>query len=152
MIRLRGSKTWSGFPVLACIWGKGSFLVVRYICNYSRIHHAHFLAYVIWICMYYDIKEAAILIRSEYVHLVYFQPFLPRKTTFMTSCLHSCTANSIGKGVYSERKEFAPGGSKFFPLRVGSLFRRQTENNLKESLPPLTPSVSTFSLNKDYLQ
>ena len=28
------------------------------------------------------------------------------------------------KGVYSNRKEFAPNGDKFFPFRVDPLFRR----------------------------
>ena len=39
-------------------------------------------------------------------------------TTFVHLCLLSCTVSPFWKGVYTERKEFAPNGSKFFPLRV----------------------------------
>ena len=36
----------------------------------------------------------------------------------MTSCLLSLSPDSVWKGVYSKRKEFAPLGSKFFPFTV----------------------------------
>ena len=44
---------------------------------------------------------------------------LSRETTIVT-CLLSCTSSPFWKGVYSNRKEFAPRRSKFFPFRVDS--------------------------------
>ena len=39
-------------------------------------------------------------------------------------CLRSCNPSYFWKkGVYSKRKEFAPRGSKFFPLRIDPLSR-----------------------------
>ena len=44
--------------------------------------------------------------------------FLWKGSTFLTSCLRSCTLSSFWKDVCSKRKEFAPLGSKFFPFRA----------------------------------
>ena len=44
--------------------------------------------------------------------------FPPRETNFVNSCLIFRTPNVLLKRVYSNRKEFAPMGSKFFPFRA----------------------------------
>ena len=74
--------------------------------------------------------------------MVYFPPFfLTRETTFMTSYLLSCITGTFWNGVYSkrknlfplvysERKDFAVKGSKFFPFRVDP-FRREQNNFYK---------------------
>ena len=41
-----------------------------------------------------------------------------RETSFLTLCLSFLTPIPFWNRVYSKRKEFAPFGSKFFPLRV----------------------------------
>ena len=44
--------------------------------------------------------------------------FLTSETTSVMSCLLSYTICLFGKEAYSNRKEFAPKGSKYFPIRV----------------------------------
>ena len=52
------------------------------------------------------------------------------------------------KGVYSERKEFAPRGSKFFPFRVdlfsedGKMFKQLPRSLLKVCHIPITASTA----------
>ena len=74
---------------------------------------------------------------GEWTHLVHFPPFfLTRETTFMTSYMLSYITGTFWNGVYSkrknlfplvysERKDIAPKGSKFFP------FRREQKNFYK---------------------
>ena len=47
-----------------------------------------------------------------------FSAILIRGITLLTSCLASYTPNPFWQVVHSKRKEFAPKGSKFLPLRV----------------------------------
>ena len=47
-----------------------------------------------------------------------FSAILYKGNNFMTSYLPSCTLSPFWKEIYSKRKEFAPTGSKFFPVRV----------------------------------
>ena len=49
-----------------------------------------------------------------------FQLYFTREATFVTSSLLSSTLGLFWKGVCFQRKEFAPKGSKFFPLREDS--------------------------------
>ena len=48
--------------------------------------------------------------------------------------LFSCTPSPSWKWVYSQRKEFAPNGSKFFPLRVDP-FSEGVQNKYLTKLP-----------------
>ena len=43
-----------------------------------------------------------------YMYLVDFPPFCTRKTTSVASCLLACAQDLFRKGIYSQRKEFAP--------------------------------------------
>ena len=73
----------------------------------------------------------------EWTHLNY-RHFFTRETTFVTSCLLSWTLAPFWKGVYSKRKEFAPG-DKFFPLRVNHL--QKGVGTISTKLSPLKVSV-----------
>ena len=64
--------------------------------------------------------------------------------TFVTSCLYNCTPISFWNGIYSERKDIALLGNKFFPFRVDSFSEGRKKNELyplKEYQFPLTPSA-----------
>ena len=52
---------------------------------------------------------------------------------FLFDFLHSYQAPSE-KGIYSERKEFAPKGSKFFPFRVDTFAEGRQKQLLTELL------------------
>ena len=69
------------------------------------------------------------------IHLINFPPCLTREITFVTSCLRSCTSNPFWKGVYSERKEFAPMGSKFFHFRVNPFSEGRQKQYWQSCLP-----------------
>ena len=45
----------------------------------------------------------------------------------MTSCLFSEILNPFCKIFYSKKKEFAPGGTIFFPFKIEALFRKEVK-------------------------
>ena len=59
---------------------------------------------------------------------------LDKEIDHVTSCLLSWTWSPFWKGVYSERKEFAPKGSKFFPFRICPFLRRVEKHFHKSCL------------------
>ena len=65
-----------------------------------------------------------------WMFLVDFRYLLQGGTDFVTPYLFFLFA-FFWRGVYSKRKEFAPGGSKFFPLR-GNSFSKGRPKNMKE--------------------
>ena len=63
----------------------------------------------------------------------FFSHFSQRRRFFTSCLLLSCTSMPFWEEVYSNRKEFAPGGSKFFPFRV-DLYRRETKHFWQRNL------------------
>ena len=63
-----------------------------------------------------------------------------REITFVTSYLHSYTSVPFWKGVCSKSKEFAPLGSKFFPIRVDP-FSEGSQNNFVRVISPESVSI-----------
>ena len=61
--------------------------------------------------------------------------FFTRDTTFVTSCLLSCTSNSFWKGAKSEMKEFAPIGTKFLHFWI-DLFSEGRQNTFNKITSP----------------
>ena len=70
-------------------------------------------------------------VKGNWIYLVHFPPFLKE---IMISCLHSCTPGPFWKRVYTERKEFAPEGSKFFPFSVDPVLAGR-QNSFDEFSP-----------------
>ena len=55
-------------------------------------------------------------------------------TFLFTFSLPSCISNPFWKGVYSKRKEFAPIGSKFFPLEWTHFLKEDNPFDIVASL------------------
>ena len=87
--------------------------------------------------LFNDISKEHFIDQSwgDFIHLVDVLPFCTRKTTFVTSALLFYTPVFFWKGVYCNRKEFAPTGSKFFPFKVDPF--SEGENQFWQSCLPL---------------
>ena len=57
-------------------------------------------------------KFLSALLEGDWVHLVDLPSLYTRETNFVTSCLLYCKPETSEKGVYSNRKEFAPHGEQ----------------------------------------
>ena len=80
--------------------------------------------------------------------LVIFPPFVTSDMALMASCSLSWIPRPLRKEIDSEREEFAPKGSKFFPFTVDPFQKRQTNLDivicLEMYLYSLKSRLSTF--------
>ena len=88
-----------------------------------------------------------------------FSTFLPRETTFVTSCVLYCTQISFWKGVYSIREEFAPSRVDRFSKGDNNNFDRivfpgsvSIPRNNAHPIPDYGSFCVKWALNTMYLQ
>ena len=80
------------------------------------------------------------LLKTGYT--VNYLPFCIRKTTFMTSCLLSCTPSPFCKMIYSKGKRICSIGIKFFPFGVDTLSKgRGGQSNFDRVVVPVSVSI-----------
>ena len=71
---------------------------------------------------------SALPAQGNWLNFVQCLPFLQGIQPMRFPVCFFCIPSSFWKGVYSNRKEFAPLGSKFFPLRVNPFSNKRRPN------------------------